>query len=334
VTNLGDNTVSVIDEATGGVTATIPVGAGPDGVGVDPSLHLVYVANGGANTVSVIDEATGAVTSTIAVGSSPSAVAVDPVAHTAYVANETASNVSVIDEATEAVVATVPVSSDPDGVAVDAVAHTAYVTNEAASTVSVIGAALPVPVTTVTSSRNPSSIGQSVTFTATVGPVNGGAVTFSNGKVLCRAIPLKRVSGSTYHSTCTTKTLSAGRRTITATYRGNASYGPSTGTFVQTVKRIPTVLTAKAALGAQKAFVLTAKLTASGRALTGQPVSFSTGTSALCTPQTAAGGVATCVLTGPEALLAQQDSGAIKASYPGSTSYRASAATTVLPAAP
>jgi YVTN family beta-propeller protein len=206
----------------------------------------------------VIDETTGAVTSTITVGSDPSAVAIDPVAHTAYVTNENSSTVSVIDETTAAVVATVPVSSDPDGVAADPVAHTAYVTNEAASTVSVIGAALPVPVTTVTSSRNPSSVGQSITFTAKVSPVNGGAVTFSNGKVLCRAIPLKRVSGSTYSATCKTKTLLAGRRTITALYRGNASYAPSTGTLVQTVKKIPTALTASAALGAQKAFVLTA----------------------------------------------------------------------------
>jgi len=124
------------------------------------------------------------------------------------------------------------------------VTHTAYVTNEAVSTVSVIGAAQPVPVTTATSSRNPSSVGQSVAFTAKVGPVNGGTVTFSNGKVLCRAVPLKRVSGSTYRATCATKTLLAGLRTITAVYRGDASYAASTGTLIQTVKRIPTALTA------------------------------------------------------------------------------------------
>jgi YVTN family beta-propeller protein len=231
--------VSVIDETTGAVTSTIDVGTGPDGVAVDPTAHLVYVANGGANTVSVIDETTGAVTSTIAVGSGPSAVAVDPVAQTAYVTNENGSNVSVIDETTAAVVATVPVGSYPDGVAVDPVAHTAYVTNEGANTVVVIGAAKPVPVTTATSSRNPSSVGQSVIFTAKVGPVNGGTVTFSNGKVLCRAVRLKRVSGSTYRATCATKTLLAGRRTIMAVYRGNASYAASTGTLVQSVKRKP-----------------------------------------------------------------------------------------------
>jgi serine/threonine-protein kinase len=231
--------VSVIDETSSAVTSQIGVGGGPFAVAMDTAVHTAYVTNGGNGTVSVIDETSGAVTSTIDVGSDPSAVAVDPVAHTAYVTNENGSTVSVIDETTSAVVATVPVSSYPDGVAVDPVAHIAYVTNEGANTVVVIGAAKPVPVTTATSSRNPSSVGQSVTFTATVGPVNGGTVTFSNGKVLCRAVRLKRVSASTYRATCATATLLAGRRTITAVYRGDASYAASTGTLVQTVKRKP-----------------------------------------------------------------------------------------------
>ena len=69
-------------------------------------------------------------------------------------------------------------------VAVDPSTHTAYVTNGNASTVSVISAALPAPVTTVTSSRNPSPAGQNVTFTATVGPADGGTITFSSGSKL------------------------------------------------------------------------------------------------------------------------------------------------------
>jgi YVTN family beta-propeller protein len=36
VANVGDNTVSVIDAATGTVTATIGVGSSPDGVAVTP----------------------------------------------------------------------------------------------------------------------------------------------------------------------------------------------------------------------------------------------------------------------------------------------------------
>jgi len=72
------------------VTATIPVGALPWGVAVDPSTHNVYDAND-AGTVSVIDESgdghTGTVTATIPVGTNPWEVAVDPSTHNVYVTN-------------------------------------------------------------------------------------------------------------------------------------------------------------------------------------------------------------------------------------------------------
>jgi YVTN family beta-propeller protein len=326
--------VSVIDETTGTVTATIDVGSGPDAVAVDPTAHTAYVTNGGNATVSVIDETTGTVTATIDVGSDPSGVAVDPTAHTAYVAN-LAGTVSVIDETAGTVAATVPVGSDPDGVAVDPTAHTAYVANENASSVSVISAARPAPVTTVTSSRNPSTFGRNVTFTATVGPADGGTVTFSRGsKALCRAVSLTQVSGLTYQATCTTTALPGGRGTITAVYPGDASYTPSTGLLTQTVTRAPTTLTASIGLSSHLAVTLTATLTASGRPLSARPVSFSTGKTHLCTPHTSTAGVATCVLTGPQIGLADQDHDPIGASYPGSTSYQPSSATVALPPFP
>jgi YVTN family beta-propeller protein len=53
VTNAEDGVVSVIDGSTRTVTATVPVGKGPDGVAVDPGSHTVYVAND--NTLSVIE---------------------------------------------------------------------------------------------------------------------------------------------------------------------------------------------------------------------------------------------------------------------------------------
>jgi len=326
VANGGASTVSVIDGTTNAVTATIAVGADPDGVAVDPTSHTAYVANAGAGTVSVIDETTRAVTATIAVGADPSAVAVDPTLQTAYVAN-LAGTVSVIDETTGTVTATVPVGADPSGVAVDPTLHTAYVTNENASTVSVISVAQPAPVTTVTSSRNPSTFGQDVTFTATIGPADGGTITFSSGStVLCRAVSLTNVSGSTYHGTCTTRILPAGRDTITAVYPGDASYATSTGGLTQIVAQAPTALTARIRLSPRLALILTARLTA-GRPLSGQPVSFSTGHTHLCTPRTNTRGVATCVLAGPQICLLEPDSHPIRASYPGSADYRPSSAT-------
>jgi hypothetical protein len=72
----------------------------------------------------------------------------------------------------------------------------------------------------------------------------------------------------------------------------------------------------RSGLSPRLAVTLTATLTASGRPLSGQPVTFSTGRTHLCTPHTATRGVATCVLTATQARLAAQDNGLIRASYP------------------
>jgi YVTN family beta-propeller protein len=140
-----DGTVSMIDEATGTVTGTIPVGYEPAGVAVDAAAGAVYVTGSGdcdssgcfSGGVSVIDVATGTVTGTIPVGGSPGAVAVDPGTRTIYVTNSGA--VSVADAATGTVTATIAVGGSPGAVAVDPGTHTAYVTNESGrGTVSVI----------------------------------------------------------------------------------------------------------------------------------------------------------------------------------------------------
>jgi len=97
VINYYGGTVSVIDEATSAVAATISVGSDPIGVAVDPATHTAYVTNG-AGTVSVIDEATRTVTATVPVGVFPYGVAVDHATHTAYVANADSGTVSVIQK--------------------------------------------------------------------------------------------------------------------------------------------------------------------------------------------------------------------------------------------
>jgi YVTN family beta-propeller protein len=326
--------------AVGGytVTATIPVGSFPEGVAVDPATHTAYVANSGAATVSVIDAATSTVTATIPVGTHPHGVGADPVTHTAYATNYNDGTVSVIDEATSTVTATIPVGSFPIGVAVDPAAHTAYVTNYFAGTVSVISAPapLPAPVTTVTSSRNPAAAGRAVTFTATVGPTDGGTVTFTSGPAtLCSAVPLTDVTGSTYQATCTTTALPVGRDTITAAYPGDASYAASAGTLTQTitaakVTRARTALTARIRRSGDDALTLTATLTSSGHPLTRQPVTFTIRHTRLCTAHTNRRGVATCVLTS-QAHQAEKDHVTIRASYPGNTRYRPSTATATAP---
>ena len=76
--------------------ATVPVGLGPRGMGVNRTTNTIFAANFFSNTVSVIDGVTNTVIATVPVGQSPVAVKVNPVTNLAYVANFNESFVSVI----------------------------------------------------------------------------------------------------------------------------------------------------------------------------------------------------------------------------------------------
>ena len=168
------------------VTAAINVDSRPAGVGVDPSTHTVYVANGNGvvngNTMSVIDGATNTVTATIAVGSDPVSVGVDPSTQTAYVTNELSSSVSVIDEATNTVTATIAVGSDPVGVGVDPSTQTVYVTDQGSKSVSVINEATDTVTATIGLPAAPSRLGvDPSTDTVYVGNGNNDSVWVIDG---------------------------------------------------------------------------------------------------------------------------------------------------------
>jgi YVTN family beta-propeller protein len=150
VTNVDDNTVSVIDTASNTVVATIPVGGFPDGVAITPDGTHAYVTNAFDSNVSVIDTASNTVVTTIPVGSAPNGVAITPDGARpnesddrhhrplAYVTNGADNTVSVIDTASNTVVATIPVRQDPTGVAITADGTRVYVTNQFDDSVSVI----------------------------------------------------------------------------------------------------------------------------------------------------------------------------------------------------
>ena len=86
--------------------------------------------------------------------------------------------------------------------------------------------------TLVSSSPNPSQLGQTVTFTATVAPVNStassptGTVTFTEGATtLASSVTLNGSDQATF----TTSSLAVGSHTITAAYSGDSTFGASTG---------------------------------------------------------------------------------------------------------
>ena len=121
------------------VTDTLPAGANPTALAVNPVTNRIYVLDKNAlGSVIVIDGATDT-TTTVAAGGNPIAVAVNPVTNKIYVANLTSDNVTVIDGATNTpATISLPAGSQPFAVEVNPVTDMIYVINSGNSTVTVI----------------------------------------------------------------------------------------------------------------------------------------------------------------------------------------------------
>jgi YVTN family beta-propeller protein len=81
-----------------GVTATITVGTGPEGVAYDSAKGEIFIANYKLNTVSVISDSSNAVVATVPVGNYPIGVAYDSAKGEIFVANGGSNTVSVISD--------------------------------------------------------------------------------------------------------------------------------------------------------------------------------------------------------------------------------------------
>ncbi len=131
--------VSVIDTATGAVTAGIPTRHSVSGLAISPDGAHLYATDPTSGTVSVIATAANTVTATVPAGPNPLGVAVSPDGRTAYVAEDSdPGTVAVIDTATAAVTRAIPVGDNPAAVAFTPDGRAAYVTNDASNTVSVL----------------------------------------------------------------------------------------------------------------------------------------------------------------------------------------------------
>jgi YVTN family beta-propeller protein len=138
ICNQDTNDVSVIDLESNTVTATIPVGAHPQGLAVNPAGTRVYVANWDSNNVSVIDTGNNTELTKVTVGTSPMRVAVHPSGAKVYVSNNDSGTVSVIDAANNTVTDTINVGSQPRGLSVNPAGTKLYVANFNSDNISVI----------------------------------------------------------------------------------------------------------------------------------------------------------------------------------------------------
>jgi len=159
VTSTWTDTVTVIDEESNEVVATIGVGRWPDAIAVDVETNTIYVANARSNNINVIDGATnrvinviplaidigglavdsrldrlyvtitsmdrlavwekGKVVGEILVGRHPTDVAVNEMTGRIYVVNHVDSSLSVVDAESRQVLAMVSLNLRPQGVSVD-----------------------------------------------------------------------------------------------------------------------------------------------------------------------------------------------------------------------
>jgi YVTN family beta-propeller protein len=129
VGNFKDNTVSVIDTVTGTVVATVPVAAGPHGMGVTPDGRTVYVSGDGSAEVSAIDTASDRVTRTINVGKTPHGVAMAPDGRLLLVGVYGEDKVAFVDTANQQVVASIPVLK-PHTIAIRPDGKVAYIASQ------------------------------------------------------------------------------------------------------------------------------------------------------------------------------------------------------------
>ncbi len=134
VTQSTGASVSVIDTATGAVTASIAVGTNQQGIAVSPDGKYAYTANGDANTISVIsidptDPNYNTVTATIGGVGQVETLTVSPDSARVYALDFNTSTMRVIDTATNTVTASVGVSN-PSDVAVSPDGTRIYVVDE------------------------------------------------------------------------------------------------------------------------------------------------------------------------------------------------------------
>lgn len=133
VSNEKDNTLSVVDVASLGLIATIPVGRRPRGLVASPDGKLLYLCASDSNMIQVIDAATGKALHNLPSGEDPEQFALSPDGKRLFVANEASSLTTIIDTEKRAEIAQVDVGAEPEGMAVSPDGRLVVTTSESAS---------------------------------------------------------------------------------------------------------------------------------------------------------------------------------------------------------
>ena len=118
----GANAVVVFERSTGTVTATIPVGTGPDCILYEPATKTLWAFNGHSKDATVIDTTTNKVVATIPLPGKPEFAQADGQGNV-YNNIEDKNQIVKIDAHTYKVTATWPTCDSPSGLAIDTDGH-------------------------------------------------------------------------------------------------------------------------------------------------------------------------------------------------------------------
>ena len=128
--NIGGDSVSVIQQATGGAwtQTVIPVGMGPEGIELSPDGREVWSAHSRDGGVSIIDVASKKVVQTIALGTKRSnRIKLTPDAKFALVSDLEAGELVVLDAPARQEIKRIPLGKMPEGILIPASGGVAYV---------------------------------------------------------------------------------------------------------------------------------------------------------------------------------------------------------------
>ena len=231
VSNVFDQSVSVIDIASNALVATLPIAGGPTAVVASPNGTRVYVLDGtGGAFVSEIDTATNAVLRTTPLlVTQARGMAITPDGARLYVSTYGSNSVKVVSTATMSVTATIPAGNVPMGVDVAPNGSHMYVAAASSNAVLAIATTTNTVVATIPVGTQPLS--------ARVTP-DGGRVYVAND--LSRTVS---VIDTQTHTVIATVTVEGNPRTIDFTPDGTRAYVASSS-GVQVINTATNLVTA------------------------------------------------------------------------------------------
>jgi YVTN family beta-propeller protein len=118
IANYGTDTVSVIDDESRQVIATVTTGSKPSAIAISPDCLAVYVANEGAKSLSVIDPVNNQLVATINLIGSPRGIVVSSDSNFVYVAIADQNALEIIDARTKTSVGKIAIGRGPSQLAV------------------------------------------------------------------------------------------------------------------------------------------------------------------------------------------------------------------------